>query len=100
MLPFEVKLDGEKGCLLESIQLRGGGKVQRNPRGRVQVVGHRLVADDDDGIDQVFLAPTCGEECLDQGWIDVAAALRDALDQAGERVELGVEAGVAVADFE
>lgn len=84
----------------QSIQLRRGRKVHRNFRGRVQVVAHDFVANDDDGINQVFLRPAGGKKCLDQGLLDVAAFFRDALGQARQRVELGVEAGVSTSDFD
>lgn len=84
----------------QSIQLRSGRKVHWNFRGRVQVVAYYFVANDDDGINQVFLRPACDKKCFDQGLLNVAASFRDALGQASQRVELGVEAGVSTSDFD
>src|SRR6516162_10025217 len=83
-----------------SCELLCGWKVDGDLRHAVKIVADRLVADDHDRIDQIGLRPTSAEERVSRFRRNMSALLCDLTDEAGQRVQPGVERRAAVSNFD
>ncbi len=98
--PPSTALGRGGGSTLLGGKLRRGGEVDRDLGHGVQVVADDLVADGHNDVDEIALRPSAFKEGDGRSLGDVAALLRHLAHEPRQRVELGIEARAAAADFE